>query len=137
MESRKRPKRDPRTSGARPLCSTDIGRRSVCVIRSRPSALFPDLPRIRTFEMVNPVILCYWGGVVVEKEGCLSFLDVLVKVPRYFSIKVQYFNMCGDKIVCDFHGILARVVLHEIDHLLGKTILNYLTEPGLVQERPV
>jgi peptide deformylase len=52
-------------------------------------------------------------------EGCLSVPGMRGLVPRYQQLRYQGFDPSGqpiDRSVADFH---ARVVQHEVDHLLG------------------
>jgi peptide deformylase len=56
---------------------------------------------------------------VSDFEGCLSVPGLRGKVPRYRRLRYQGFDQWGqpiDREVEDFH---ARVVQHEVDHLLG------------------
>jgi peptide deformylase len=53
-------------------------------------------------------------------EGCLS-VDRAVEgvVPRYSRIKIEAFNINGEKVKYRFRGYKAIVFQHEIDHLDG------------------
>lgn len=64
---------------------------------------------------INPEIIVRKDGIKSDFETCLSFPDRKpVKVRRYKTIKMADFNI--------FHGIVARVIQHEIDHLNGVLI---------------
>ena len=56
------------------------------------------------------------------EEGCLSFMDGLVKTTRYDEIEVEYqdtnFNPKKDK----FTGFTAQIIQHELDHVNGVLI---------------
>lgn len=73
------------------------------------------------FQMVciNPKIIETLGEPVRKKEGCLSFPGMYLTVPRYESIRVEFFNQQGEKIVTLLEGITAQVYQHELDHLNG------------------
>jgi peptide deformylase len=77
---------------------------------------------IETF--INPRIT----GVSEEKaeawEGCLSFPELLVLVPRPCAVRVDYWNAQGDWCVIDLVDFPARVVQHEYDHLEGVLTLD-------------
>ncbi len=62
-------------------------------------------------------------------EGCLSFFDVRVPVPRPLAIRVQLSTFDGQRVEHSFDRGLARLVLHEIDHLRG-TLARDLVRPG-------
>lgn len=71
--------------------------------------------------------------IEVDVEGCLSLPGVFANVPRATTITVRALN--ADKVPFEmtFAGLSARVVQHEMDHLNGRLILEYLTpaEKGL------
>jgi peptide deformylase len=52
-------------------------------------------------------------------EGCLSFSELTVLVPRYKSVRIDYTNRQGEARTLDLVGFAARVVQHENDHLDG------------------
>lgn len=76
--------------------------------------------------MFNPNIIISSGKKEILNEGCLSFPKLLVPVPRSCNIVVEYNTCVGELMREDFSGWAARVIQHEVDHLSGKTIINYL-----------
>jgi peptide deformylase len=52
-------------------------------------------------------------------EGCLSFPELMVLVPRYTRVRVEYYDLRGERRTLDLEGLPARVVQHETDHLDG------------------
>ncbi len=76
--------------------------------------------------IINPKILKKSGSGKME-EGCLSIPDVKVIVRRPKEILVQYTNENNQKIEGKLTELLARVFLHEYDHLNGKLIIDYAT----------
>ena len=72
----------------------------------------------KKYEIINPKIIKTEGSSI-DDEGCLSVCETrgLVKRPNY--IKVEYFDREGKKQVVEAEGYLARVFLHELDHLEG------------------
>ena len=66
----------------------------------------------------NPEILSTEGEIVIE-EGCLSIPDVTADVKRPERILVEGMNAERESIRIEADGLLARVLLHEIDHLNG------------------
>ena len=67
--------------------------------------------------LINPVILKKSNEFETE-EGCLS-LDFKTKVKRYKKIKVQYLNEDFQIRIKTFTNFEAKIIEHEIDHLLG------------------
>jgi peptide deformylase len=76
--------------------------------------------------MINPVITDRSDKIIESTEGCLSFPGIKVKVPRYESVRVQFQDEDGQTQIIDAEHLLARMVQHETDHLLGKTMLDYV-----------
>ncbi len=75
--------------------------------------------------MINPVVLLEEGKFVME-EGCLSIPDIREEVARAEAIQVKYkdLKMKDQELFAD--GLLARVILHEIDHLNGVLFIDRL-----------
>ena len=70
----------------------------------------------------NPHLLNYSRKEISFEEGCLSFPGEEHAVSRPSTIKVSYIDgMTGKRVKRKLSGILARVFLHEYDHLLGIT----------------
>lgn len=76
-------------------------------------------------KMINPEVLKTYGHNQME-EGCLSLPDVQIFVKRADGIKVHGYTENGEEREWNVEGLLARVMLHEIDHLNGKLIIDYL-----------
>jgi len=76
---------------------------------------------------INPSITWSSEEASEEGEGCLSIPGVYVKVKRANKITFSWQNESGDKFIQDFSGILARCIQHEMDHQVGKTIIDYLS----------
>ena len=85
--------------------------------------------------MVNPKIAGRRGSVIME-EGCLSIPGIAVKVRRPQKITVKYLDQDNKTVVCSCDELLARVVLHETDHLKGKLIIDYATLRNRIKMRP-
>ncbi len=76
-------------------------------------------------KMINPKVLSKRGSSELE-EGCLSVPQKCVNVKRAEEILVSYIDENARKCERSFRGLTARVVQHEIDHLNGKLIIDYL-----------
>jgi peptide deformylase len=75
---------------------------------------------------VNPEILSSEGEAECE-EGCLSVPGYYDKVTRAARIRVRAQNDRGEPFELDTDGLLAVCVQHEMDHLLGKVFVDYLS----------
>jgi len=84
-----------------------------------------DDPRV----YINPSIVETSQETVKYEEGCLSIPGVWAKVVRPKTVKVQAWNEKGRPFTIEAAGILARVILHEIDHLEGVLFIDRLPEP--------
>jgi peptide deformylase len=78
----------------------------------------PDAPPpVEVF--INPHIVAATEETESAWEGCLSFPELLVLVPRRLGIRVEYLDTQGRTLSAELHGYPARVVQHEADHLDG------------------
>jgi peptide deformylase len=75
---------------------------------------------------INPKIIESSGQQVYE-EGCLSVPDVFESVKRAEQIKVQALDRDGRSFELEAEGLLAVCIQHEMDHLLGKVFVEYLS----------
>ena len=83
--------------------------------------------RDRPCVLVNPEIVARSDEQVVGDEGCLSVPDVYDKVPRHARVTVRAQDRDGQVREFDAEGLLAVCVQHEMDHLLGKVFVEYLS----------
>jgi peptide deformylase len=65
---------------------------------------------------------------VKQEEGCLSLPGVWAEVIRPESVRVQAWNEKGRPFTIETGGMLARVILHEYDHLEGTLFIDRLPE---------
>jgi peptide deformylase len=75
---------------------------------------------------VNPEIVSAEGEAECE-EGCLSVPGYYDKVTRAARIRVRAQNERGEPFELETDGLLAVCVQHEMDHLLGKVFVDYLS----------
>jgi len=75
---------------------------------------------------INPKILEKDGEQVCE-EGCLSVPGVYESVTRAEKIVVEALDAQGKKFQLEAHGLLSVCIQHEMDHLLGKVFVEYLS----------
>jgi peptide deformylase len=79
--------------------------------------------RGEALAVFNPEVLAEEGAETIE-EGCLSIPDVREEVERSFKVKVKFQDIEGKEMVGEFEGLLARCVLHEIDHMNGQLFIQ-------------
>jgi len=76
--------------------------------------------------MVNPVIVSS-SGSSRDTEGCLSLPGLNAPIDRAASVTVSWKDLDGEDQTRTFKGLGARVIQHEIDHLLGRTLLDLVS----------
>jgi len=76
-------------------------------------------------KLCNPVIVKKDGTDVMD-EGCLSLPSITVRVKRAKNVTVEYTDENGKSVKKAFGGITAKAIQHEIDHLNGQLIIDYL-----------
>lgn len=77
-------------------------------------------------KVINPVITAKSKETECLEEGCLSLPNLSVKVCRPVEISVEFYDENGDLYEADLEGFLARVFLHEFDHLDGKLLVDHV-----------
>ncbi len=76
--------------------------------------------------LINPQII-ESDGVEVMQEGCLSVPDVFENVERAEHIRVRALDKHGAAFELEAEGLLAVCIQHEMDHLVGKLFVDYLS----------
>jgi peptide deformylase len=76
---------------------------------------------------INPEIIAS-GGVSDCEEGCLSVPGIYETVSRAEKITVRALNEKGATFTLDADGLLAVCIQHEMDHLIGKVFVEYLSQ---------
>ena len=82
--------------------------------------------------LVNPEIVEAVGVSDIE-EGCLSVPSIYELVERAERVKVRAYDQNGKAFTLEAQGLLAVCIQHEMDHLMGKVFIEYLSQ--LKQQR--
>ncbi|SDO79093.1 peptide deformylase [Rhodoferax sp. OV413] len=77
--------------------------------------------------LINPEILWASEERVLNDEGCLSVPGIYDGVERSTQIRVSALDGEGQSRTLEAEGLLAICVQHEMDHLLGKVFVEYLS----------
>ena len=87
-----------------------------------------DTSEDRTGQLVliNPEMLEQRGSTGIE-EGCLSVPECRALVPRAEWVKIRAMNLQGEQFELETDGLLAICIQHEMDHLVGKLFVDYLS----------
>jgi peptide deformylase len=83
--------------------------------------------RDQPLVLINPEILWASDEKVMNEEGCLSVPGIYDGVERSTAVKVRALDGQGNPYTFDAEGLLAVCVQHELDHLLGKVFVEYLS----------
>jgi peptide deformylase len=99
-------------------------------IKERPSKMWiagqPVDPEIyMPLVLINPA-LKPTKTKIVSHEGCLSFPGLTLDIARAQRVAVKTRTLDGGVFEFDAGGLLARAVLHEVDHLHGKLFIDDL-----------
>lgn len=81
----------------------------------------------RPITMINPVIVDASGELRTHEEGCLSIPDFKLDIDRPDWVRVAYLDLDGKAQELRTDGLLATAIQHEIDHLNGKLIIDFLS----------
>lgn len=82
-----------------------------------------DRPRV----LINPELTALSDEMVLGEEGCLSVPQTYDKVPRHARVTVQALGRDGQPFTLEAEGLEAVCVQHEMDHLVGKVFVEYLS----------
>ena len=83
--------------------------------------------RDQPLVLINPEILWASPETRVGDEGCLSVPGIYDGVERSIAVKVQALDLDGKLQVHAAEGMLAVCIQHEMDHLMGKVFVEYLS----------
>lgn len=76
---------------------------------------------------INPEIIWASDEHKVWDEGCLSVPDIYDKVDRPARVRVRALNEKGETFELEADDLLAVCIQHEMDHLMGKVFVEYLS----------
>ena len=116
------------------LAAQQIGQTiQICVV-DIPLAMdvtMPDGPRLNpdvTFPliMLNPALMAK-KGAQRETEGCLSVPEIWAPVNRADEITISFLDIKGIQRELHAHGLLARAIQHEMDHLHGVLFVDRIS----------
>ena len=83
--------------------------------------------RDQPWVFINPEIIERSAEMRLGDEGCLSVPDVRDKVSRHVEVTVRALDRHGKSFDLQAQGLAAICIQHEMDHLLGKVFVEYLS----------
>ena len=82
-----------------------------------------DQPQV----LINPQIIWHSAETHLNEEGCLSVPGIYDGVERFDAVRVSAMNGEGKTVVIEADDLLAVCIQHEMDHLMGKVFVEYLS----------
>lgn len=109
-------------------------------VTDRPSSLQlngkpADVDRFMPLVLINPELKPV-GDPVTGPEGCLSFPEIFADITRTEGVDVKAMNEKGQPVEFHCGGLLARAVMHEIDHLRGILFIDRMDRKTKEELRP-
>ena len=77
--------------------------------------------------LINPEIVSASEEMALNEEGCLSVPTIYDRVERHARVRVRALGRDGEPFGFDAEGLAAVCVQHEMDHLMGKVFVEYLS----------
>lgn len=77
--------------------------------------------------LINPELVWTSEEKHVNEEGCLSVPGIYDSVERHNAVHVRALDGQGQPQMTQADGLLAVCIQHEMDHLVGKVFVEYLS----------
>ncbi|MCU0442409.1 MAG: peptide deformylase [Bacteroidia bacterium] len=109
------------------LAAPQIGKSlNLFVVDAGPmqDADYPEFKKV----FINAEIIEEFGEKWEYEEGCLSIPHIRDNVKRYSDIAIRYWDEHFVEHEEEFHGMPARVIQHEYDHIKGVLFVDHLSE---------
>ena len=83
--------------------------------------------RNQPLVLINPEIVWASPEKQLGDEGCLSVPGIYDGVERSTAVRVRALDAQGQEQTLEAEGLLSICIQHELDHLLGKVFVEYLS----------
>lgn len=83
--------------------------------------------RDQLIVLINPELVWTSPEKIIWKEGCLSVPEYYDEVDRFEKVKVKATDINGKEFELEADGLLAICIQHEMDHLMGRVFVEYLS----------
>lgn len=111
------------------LAAPQIGVNERLIVVEMPTEGFEDDPQAgKLYVVINPEVVRAKGDKVVGDEGCLSIPNYIGEVERPEQVTIQGLDPSGKPVRVKAYDFLARIFLHEIDHLNGVLFIDHITD---------
>ncbi len=106
-----------------PIFVLDIPSKADRNRQGRPNNPGINMPKV----FINPEIIGRSKETSTAEEGCLSFPKMYVSVTRPAEVVLRYLDLNGNEQMLQTKGLLARAIQHEVDHLNGILLIDYMS----------
>ncbi|MCS7039331.1 MAG: peptide deformylase [Anaerolineae bacterium] len=111
------------------LAAPQVGVNERLIVVEMRKEDFEDDPQAgKLYVVVNPEIVRVRGDKIAGDEGCLSIPGYVGEVERPQHVTVRGYDLRGRPVQIKAYNFLARVFLHEIDHLDGVLFLDRISD---------
>jgi peptide deformylase len=83
--------------------------------------------RDQAMVLINPELVWTSEATHLNEEGCLSVPGIYDGVTRFDAVRVKALDENGQSREIEADGLMAVCIQHEMDHLLGKVFVEYLS----------
>jgi peptide deformylase len=83
--------------------------------------------RDQALVLINPQTVWTSAETHINEEGCLSVPGIYDGVERFDAVTVSALDGQGQSRLIEAKGLLAVCIQHEMDHLMGKVFVEYLS----------
>jgi peptide deformylase len=77
--------------------------------------------------LINPQLIWNSPESHLNEEGCLSVPGIYEGVERFDAVRVDALDAEGKSRIIEAESLLAVCIQHEMDHLMGKVFVEYLS----------
>lgn len=96
-----------------------------------------DVNALMPLILINPEITPVSQKLISDHDACLSIPGLYTKTRRPARVQVSYENLKGTTDTFEAEGLLARALMHEVDHLNGILFIDHLSPGELKQHQPL
>ncbi len=104
-----------------------VGER-VIALECQANKRYPKAGEFPLEIFINPRILKYSKETVMGWEGCLSIPGYRGLVPRSKKVTFEALTPEGERVVRTVEGFHARVIQHEVDHIMGNFYIDRMPD---------
>ena len=88
-------------------------------IKERAFIMYSDIKKKEMITCFDPLITEYHLEKIIMDEGCLTWPGLWLKVQRSEGIRCLYYDVDGELVQVEMHGLESRIFQHEYDHMEG------------------